>query len=60
MQIRGNFYAEVFEYIEIRLVLCPVYGGSECATPEQAEAFFNDDFRVNVAFSNNLVNFKGD
>ena len=57
MTIRGNYYAEHFAYIEIKLVLCPQYGGFDCASPEEIEAFFtNESFYVNVAFANTLIN----
>lgn len=57
--LRGNFLAEVFEYIEIKLALCPEYSeysGTECASPEEIEDFFKKRFVVNIAFANNLVN----
>ena len=61
ISLRGNYYSNNFDYIGIYLVLCPYYGGDECATPEETENFFrNNQFVMNIAFSNHLVDMGGD
>ena len=57
MNLRGVYYADVFEYIEIKLELCPQYGGSECASPTEINDFFQE-FAIAVSFSNNSFDLK--
>ncbi len=61
MNLRGTFFAKEFEYIEIKLVMCPAYGGDECASPQEISDYFDKRRRLNFqcSFANNLVNIEG-
>lgn len=57
LNLRGNFFAYNFSYIELGLNLClgTQEDGTPCASQEEIEAFF-DWFTVEAAFVNSLVN----
>ena len=59
--LRGNFFAEIFEYIEMKLMLCPTYNETvNCASPDEVKAFFKKRFDIHTYFANNLVNVHGE
>ena len=57
--LRGQYWGDVFDFIEIKLQLCDGSSGIECASPLEIEDYFKQKkTKFRISFTNDIIDPK--